>query len=1001
MASHDPPYKPPDLRVPIFYVYSQTDGAARHSLILRLCRMTPWSLPGGHREIPADQSGDPGIDEAVDQARMVLFLVSSAFLALDYCHGREVRRILERHAAGEAVVMVVLLEPVDLHGTPFETLLVLPSNRIPVNRWLPRGGVWVKIGLEIQTILEAITNHGQYGDRNRLTANATPDRPTDPAPLGRQDIADLLQRIAFPMDPLAVQVNIVAELHRLSQGDPFLIHRYIEDLAQRGEEALTLRAEELASIAPGPEGYFQRWWKDQHRRWGQDNPLAEKQVREVLAILACAFGPLRREELLAVADPDLWLNDWTLDRTLKPLWPFIVGDGMAQSYLISRGIMVPGLMIRNARLRRFFHDRMTPEERSAVEERFIAWGNSAIATLRGEGGMDVVPRYVARNYILHLQRANKAIDAFLPLLDHGWQRTRLTVGGGHGHLLNDLHAVWQRLEAINAAAADRHEPLPYLAEEVRCALCEASVRSLTAKPSAVLTARLVETGIWQPTQGVAVLRRLPDDWQRADFMAPLAAALAGVSIGPRDSDRNRLFGELLDMVQATDGDYRRQQALEELAPHLPATLVPRALAVARGIGPKYDRERCLLSLLPWLSASDRSRALDEILAMAPDARRDAKLRLHYLRRLVPHLPMAQRAEVLDEVLTLVKAVYLDDEWNRDELDVSVLLRQLVAYLPTALQEKALTLAHRSSKTSRGRARDLKRLAAHLSPPWQQAALEAALEAAQRAEAEAAQERAMAPPPPTLEEEARQYEQQLLTTFPSLSSEERASRLAAYRERRLAERREKDCLDRVHDLRTRALNASAAERDGLLIEALVTAREIDDEGKRIQILDRRVRSPSSAVIEAMLTLASTLSDDSRRSEALTKVSRYCAEPRLTAVLGEALTALLTIGDDPARTRALQALTAYPVGKQETTTATDWTGASDQQPPSAIVVPFPYSGTEAALHRLLRTGLRRAASRSRVECLHDLRFLLPLIHKLGGNGAIDGTFRAIQDVCRWWP
>jgi len=140
MASHDPPYKPPDLRVPIFYVYSQTDGAARHSLILRLCRMTPWSLPGGHREIPADQSGDPGIDEAVDQARMVLFLVSSAFLALDYCHGREVRRILERHAAGEAVVMVVLLEPVDLHGTPFETLLVLPSNRIPVNRWLPRGG---------------------------------------------------------------------------------------------------------------------------------------------------------------------------------------------------------------------------------------------------------------------------------------------------------------------------------------------------------------------------------------------------------------------------------------------------------------------------------------------------------------------------------------------------------------------------------------------------------------------------------------------------------------------------------------------------------------------------------------------------------------------------------------------------------------------------------------------------------------------------------------------
>jgi hypothetical protein len=43
----------------------------------------------------------------------------------------------------------------------------------------------------------------------------------------------------------------------------------------------------------------------------------------------------------------------------------------------------------------------------------------------------------------------------------------------------------------------------------------------------------------------------------------------------------------------------------------------------------------------------------------------------------------------------------------------------------------------------------------------------------------------------------------------------------------------------------------------------------------------------------------------------------------------------------------------------------------------------------------------ACRTRKDLLADIRALAPVIHKLGGEEAIAETFRAIQDVGRWWP
>jgi len=80
----------------------------------------------------------------------------------------------------------------------------------------------------------------------------------DLEPLDRAGVADVLERMGVPLDQLARDVDLVAELHRLSEGNPLLVNLYVQDLWEQREGAARLRAEDLRTIRPGYEGYFDR-----------------------------------------------------------------------------------------------------------------------------------------------------------------------------------------------------------------------------------------------------------------------------------------------------------------------------------------------------------------------------------------------------------------------------------------------------------------------------------------------------------------------------------------------------------------------------------------------------------------------------------------------------------------------------------------------------------------------------------------------------------------------
>lgn len=88
-----------------------------------------------------DRLISPGIDwtKALDThletASVILLLVSADFFASDYCYGIEMKRALEREAAGEVRVIPILVRPVDWKGAPFAHLQFLPTDVKPIASW--------------------------------------------------------------------------------------------------------------------------------------------------------------------------------------------------------------------------------------------------------------------------------------------------------------------------------------------------------------------------------------------------------------------------------------------------------------------------------------------------------------------------------------------------------------------------------------------------------------------------------------------------------------------------------------------------------------------------------------------------------------------------------------------------------------------------------------------------------------------------------------------------
>ena len=141
----------------IFISYNHKDDALRAELdkhLALLRREGAIELWSDHRILPGSEF-DKDIAEALEAAQIILLLVSADFLASDYCIGIEMRRAMERHDAGDAVVVPVILRACDWHHSPFKHLNALPSGGREIAKWSSPDDAFLDVVQGLRKLLAA------------------------------------------------------------------------------------------------------------------------------------------------------------------------------------------------------------------------------------------------------------------------------------------------------------------------------------------------------------------------------------------------------------------------------------------------------------------------------------------------------------------------------------------------------------------------------------------------------------------------------------------------------------------------------------------------------------------------------------------------------------------------------------------------------------------------------------------------------------------------------
>ncbi len=441
-----------------------------------------------------------------------------------------------------------------------------------------------------------------------------------------------------------------------------------------------------------------------------------------------------------------------------------------------------------------------------------------------------------------------------------------------------------------------------------------------------------------------------------------------------------LLAEALDAVRSIEDEWRRAETLSALAPHLPPDLLAEALDMARSMGDEGYRARVLTALTPHLPERLLTEALDAVRNIE-----DEYWRSRALTDVTPHLSERLREDILTKTLKGVQSIR-DKIWQTECLSV------LASYLPTALGRTSEEMlaealdAARSIEDEWARVEFLLTLAQYLPKELREEALIEALNAVRNIEWEDARADALVALIPHIPEalltEALDAGQKVQSKW------RRAEVLAALAPRLSKERRESLLLEALHTIqefpeeglykgfRLRGLVALVPYLPGrlqsdILATALDTARHIESMGIRAYALASLVSNLPEGMQPDILLEALDAAKDAESDQLRAKALAALA-PRLPeGLLSEALVAARNIRKVWYRARALSALA-----------------------PRLAEIPA------ERLYPLWAETLPILARRTRRDLLADLRALAPVIHALGGQEAVAETFRAIQDVGRWW-
>lgn len=140
----------------VFISYSHKDESHREDFGEHLSMMQRNNIIDywHDRKITPGDDWKNKIDENLESADIIIFLVSSSFLASDYCYDVEVKRAIERHKEGSAKIISIIVRACDWEECEFSQFQAVPKDALPITKWEDKDTAWLDAVKGIKTHIQ-------------------------------------------------------------------------------------------------------------------------------------------------------------------------------------------------------------------------------------------------------------------------------------------------------------------------------------------------------------------------------------------------------------------------------------------------------------------------------------------------------------------------------------------------------------------------------------------------------------------------------------------------------------------------------------------------------------------------------------------------------------------------------------------------------------------------------------------------------------------------------
>lgn len=146
--------------------YAREDQRFREELDRHLSNLKRQQLiiSWSDKEIIPGAEWKREIDTRLNTADLILLLISADFISSEYCYSIEMQQALQRHDAGVARVIPILVRSVDWQDAPFSRLQMLPEETRPIAQWQDRDQAWNCVVQELRRVLCEAPQMAEEGD---------------------------------------------------------------------------------------------------------------------------------------------------------------------------------------------------------------------------------------------------------------------------------------------------------------------------------------------------------------------------------------------------------------------------------------------------------------------------------------------------------------------------------------------------------------------------------------------------------------------------------------------------------------------------------------------------------------------------------------------------------------------------------------------------------------------------------------------------------------------